>query len=164
MKQLFIASVSMGKDSLALLLMLIELRYPLDIVLFYDTGMEFSCIYRIRDRVKTLCENQGIRFVELHPESPFLYSMFERQVKNKDGSGYHYGYSWCGGKCRWATKYKTEAIRKFKEELIADYREQHGVIPEIVDYVGIAADEKDRINKECRNDKQLPLVSWGMTE
>lgn len=164
MKQLFIASVSMGKDSLAMLLKLIELQYPLDIVLFYNTGMEFSCIYQIRDRVKELCCNRGIRFVELTPEQPFLYSMFERKIRNKDGSGYHFGYSWCGGPCRWATKHKTEAIRKFKQSLIARYELHYGVTPEIVDYVGIAADEVDRIQKERRKDKQLPLVKWGMTE
>lgn len=32
----YIASVSFGKDSLAMLLKLIELQYPLDEVVFYD--------------------------------------------------------------------------------------------------------------------------------
>lgn len=40
----YIASVSFGKDSLAMLLMLIEKRYKLDEVVFYDTGMEFQAI------------------------------------------------------------------------------------------------------------------------
>ena len=37
-----IASVSFGKDSLAMLLMLIERNEPLDEVVFYDTGMELD--------------------------------------------------------------------------------------------------------------------------
>ena len=37
-----IASVSFGKDSLAMLLRLVEEKWPLDIVLFYDTEMEFE--------------------------------------------------------------------------------------------------------------------------
>ena len=41
----YIASVSFGKDSLAMLLRLIEEGKPLDEVVFYDTGMEFECIY-----------------------------------------------------------------------------------------------------------------------
>lgn len=138
-----------------MLLWLIQLRWPLDIVLFYDSGMEFTAVYRIRDRVKNLCAEHGIRFVELHPDVPFLFSMFERQVINRDGSGCHYGYSWCGGRCRWATRHKLDAIRRFKESL--------GDV-EIVDYVGIAADEKDRLEKEQRPDKQFPLVYLGMTE
>lgn len=36
-----IASVSWGKDSLAMLLLLIEKGWPLNEVVFYDTGMEF---------------------------------------------------------------------------------------------------------------------------
>ena len=48
----YIASVSFGKDSLAMLLMLIEKKYPIDYVVFYNTGMEFDSIYHIRDIVK----------------------------------------------------------------------------------------------------------------
>ena len=40
-----IASVSWGKDSLAMLLTLIAKGYPLNEVVFYDTGMEFEAIY-----------------------------------------------------------------------------------------------------------------------
>ena len=40
-----IASVSFGKDSLAMLLKLLELKYTIDEVVFVDTGMEFQAIY-----------------------------------------------------------------------------------------------------------------------
>lgn len=43
----YIASCSFGKDSLAMILLLLELNYPLDYVVFYDTGMEFEAIYMI---------------------------------------------------------------------------------------------------------------------
>lgn len=164
MKTLYIVSVSMGKDSLAMFLGLLEKGYPINIVIFYDSGMEFQAIYHNRDKVKALCEERKIRFVELHPESTFLYNMFDRKVPYRDGSGYHYGYSWCGGSCRWATKHKTEAIRKFKKELLAEYQQRYGYTPRLVDYVGIAADEPKRVEKERRADKVLPLVEWGWTE
>ena len=45
-----IASVSWGKDSLAMLLTLIAKGYPLNEVVFYDTGMEFEAIYHTRDQ------------------------------------------------------------------------------------------------------------------
>ena len=35
----YIASCSFGKDSLAMVLRLIEEKYPLDEVIFYDTGI-----------------------------------------------------------------------------------------------------------------------------
>ena len=42
----YIASVSFGKDSLAMLLKVVETgMYPLDEVVFVDTGMEFQAIY-----------------------------------------------------------------------------------------------------------------------
>lgn len=141
-----------------MLLMLLSLprdTYPLDIVLFYNTGMEFDCVYQLRDRVNALCQQYGIRFVELHPEQPFLYSMLERKVMNRDGSGYHYGYSWCGGLCRWATRHKLDAISKFKSSLNGD----------CIDYVGIAADERSRLLNPRPSDKRYPLADdWGMTE
>ena len=44
----YIASCSFGKDSLAMVLLLIEKGYPLDEVIFYDTEMEFQAIYNNR--------------------------------------------------------------------------------------------------------------------
>ena len=48
------ASCSFGKDSLAMLLRLIEENRPLDEVVFYDTGMEFQAIYNMRDKLLPL--------------------------------------------------------------------------------------------------------------
>lgn len=136
-----------------MLLMLIEKKYPLDTVVFYNTGMEFDCIYQIRDRVKTLLSAYGIEFVELSPDTPFLYSMFSKPVKERSG-GTHLGYSWCGGSCRWGTTEKLRAISKYKKSLNED----------VIDYVGIAADETKRFDKAKSEGKILPLIDFGMTE
>lgn len=137
-----------------MLLRLLEDGYPLDAVVFYDTGMEFNAIYLIRDRVKEVLDDRGIEFVELHPEEPFLYSMLDREIKYRNKDGFHYGYGWCGGPCRWGTKFKTRAIQKYKKSL----RDT------VIDYVGIAADETKRFEKEKSDGKQLPLVDWSMSE
>ena len=92
----YIASVSFGKDSLAMLLKLIEENKPLDEVVFYDTGMEFQAIYNIRDKVKTLLESKDIKYTELKPKCDFCYKMFDLVV-NKGKPNEHKGYSWCGG-------------------------------------------------------------------
>ena len=91
----YIASISFGKDSLAMLLRLLEENLPLDMAVFYNTGMEFDAIYRIRDEVKPLLAQHGVEFVELQPAEPFLYSMLERKVVSKQ-KGEHLGYGWCG--------------------------------------------------------------------
>ena len=150
----YIASVSFGKDSLAMLLMLLEKKYPLDYVVFYDTGMEFDAIYHIRDTVKVMLQDQGIEYVELSPKEPFWISMLIREVKYRKKDGYHYGYSWCGGSCRWGTRAKLSAINQFKKMLGED----------VTDYVGIAFDEPQRIEKEQALGKALPLVEWEMKE
>lgn len=146
-----IASCSFGKDSLAMVLMLIEKEYPLDEVVFYDTGKEFKAIYNLRDRVKKLLENESITFTVLYPDMPFDYKMFEKPVCKRGTSIVHrHGYSWCGGTCRWGTTDKIRAIDKYCKGNI--------------DYVGIAADEIVRLEKERAGNKRFPLAEWGMTQ
>lgn len=145
----YIASISFGKDSLAMLLMLIEKNYPLDEVVYFDTGMEFQAIYNIRDKIKPLLESKGIKYTELKPKCEFCYKMFDKPVKAKNGT-IHYGYSWCGGRCRWGTTEKLVALEKYCKGA--------------VEYVGIAVDETQRLIKERKGNKQFPLAEWGMTE
>lgn len=144
-----IASVSWGKDSLAMLLMLIEKNYPLDEVVYFDTGMEFQAIYNLRDKVKLLLESKGIKYTELKPKCEFCYKMFDKPVKAKNGTT-HNGYSWCGGRCRWGTTEKLTALEKYCKGA--------------VEYVGIAVDETQRLIKERKGNKKFPLAEWDMTE
>ena len=141
----YIANVSFGKDSLAMVLMLIEKGCPLDEVVFYDTGKEFQAIYRLRDKVKQLLESKGIRFTQLEPDKSFDYRIFEH--KTKSGKT---GYGWCGGRCRWGTTYKVAAL------------DRHGKGAYV--YIGIAADEHNRLQKDYGGAKSFPLVEWNMTE
>lgn len=60
------------------------------------------------------------------------------------------GYGWCGGTSRWGTRLKMDALDGL--ELDA---EKH--------YVGIAADELDRLEK-LKAPKCSPLAEAGMTE
>ena len=148
-----IASVSWGKDSLAMLHGLVDRGYPLDEVVFYDTGMEFDAIYRERDLMLPNLRDLGIRYVELHPAMPFYYSMFVRPVKSrKTGEIHKYGYGWCGGTCRWGTTEKTRALDRYAEAVGATV------------YVGIATDETARLAKEVKPYKRHPLAEWGMAE
>lgn len=58
----YVANCSFGKDSLAMLLKLIEDNKPLDNVLFFDTGMEYQSIYNNRDKIKDLLKERNIKF------------------------------------------------------------------------------------------------------
>ena len=131
-----------------MLLRLLEEGWPLDEVVFYDTGMEFQAIYDIRDRVRPLLEERGIRYTELKPDYDFEWKMFDKPVNGRNG--FHYGYSWCGGRCRWGTTDKLTVIERYARGNI--------------EYVGIAADEVSRLEKERNGTKVFPLSEWRMTE
>ena len=144
-----IASVSWGKDSLCMLMILLAKGEPLDEVVFFDTGMEFQAIYNTRDIVLPRLKEAGIAYTELHPEKPFLWNMLERPVMER-GGGTHNGYSWCGGRCRWGTTEKLRALDAHCKGAIV--------------YVGIAHDERERLKKERANNKRFPLAEWGISE
>lgn len=153
MNKKHIASVSFGKDSLAMVHGLIERGMPLDEVVFYDTGMEFDAVYAERDRTLPLLKENGIRYVELKPAMPFWESMFVRPVKKRGTQEVHkHGYGWCGGSCRWGTTEKCRQLDRYAEAIGA------------MVYVGIAADELPRLAKEIKPYKLHPLADWGMTE
>jgi len=121
-----------------MLLMLIDKKYPLDEVVFYDTGMEFQAIYDTRNKVKELLNDKKIKYTELTPIQPFLYKMLEKEVHKRDGT-LQIGYGLCGGKCRWGTMDKNKSIEKYlKGQYGQDYKE----------YIGIASDEFKRIEKK----------------
>lgn len=147
-----IASVSFGKDSLAMVLLILERGLPLDEVVFYDTGMEFKAIYDTRDKALPILEEHGVKYTELHPPRPFLFDMLEKPVNSKK-NGLHYGYSWCGGCARWGTACKTAALDAAARKAGRN----------VVQYVGIAADEPKRLERLPEN-KAAPLADWGITE
>ena len=90
---------------------------------------------------------------------PFRFGAFGKEIHSKSGT-IKYGYDWCGGIRRWGTSGKLSAINKH-------YKENYGD-EVIVEYVGIAADERNRVKKYRRKRnkpiKRYPLVEWGMTE
>ena len=144
----YVASVSFGKDSLAMLLLVLEKGLPLDEVVFYDTGMEFQAIYKIRDKIIPVLKKRGIIFTELHPARPFLYDMLERPVMSEQ-KGEHKGYGWCGGMCRWGTTEKIATIDRHTQDCHI--------------YVGIAIDEPNRLQR-LPDWKSSPIAEAGMNE
>ena len=62
-------SLSGGKDSTAMLLLMIEQDMPIDVVLNADTGMEFPEMYEHLQKLDDLlCRERGIH-IEVYPMS-----------------------------------------------------------------------------------------------
>ncbi len=152
MNERHIASVSFGKDSLSMLLLILERGLPLDEVVFYDTGMEFKAIYDTRDRIIPVLADHGVQYTELRPPRPFVFDMLDKPVNSKK-NGLHYGYSWCGGCARWGTACKTHALDTHAKKSGKN----------VIQYIGIAADEPKRLERLAFG-KVAPLAKFGFTE
>lgn len=155
----YVASCSFGKDSLAMVLLLIEKKYPLDEVIFYDTEMEFQAIYNNKIKMEKILAEQNIKFTVLKDSLPFEYRAFEKEVRTRSGIVKR-GYNWCGGMARWGTSGKLSTINRHYKENYGDEL--------IIEYVGIASDEPQRIekyrSKRNKTVKLYPLSEWNMTE
>lgn len=153
-------SLSGGKDSTCMLLMMIERGMPIDIVLNTDTGMEFPEMYEHLAKVdEYLYRERGLHITTLRHPKGFEWMMFNDPKKQESSIAYRqrlgiplYGNGWPGMTARWCTgQLKTHLLTKEVNRLKAERNSIH--------YVGIAADEAVR----CKGEK-YPLVEWGVTE
>lgn len=157
-----VASFSGGKDSTAMVLHMIERGDPLDEVMFCDTTMEFPAMIRHVEKVKQVIEAAGIKFTELRAPHDFEYYLAEYEVENRKPSSAFYGmpgYGWAGHKSRWCTKtLKVGIIESHLRELQEDF--------EVIQYIGIAADEDYRLERGQNQDPnhRHPLREWGWDE
>ena len=103
----------------------------------------------IIDKLSKILEEKKIKFTVLKDVLPFTYRAFEKEVKARSGL-IKRGYNWCGGMARWGTSGKLSAIKKH-------YKENYGN-EVIVEYVGVAADEPQRIEKyRTKRDKNIKV-------
>lgn len=154
------ASVSGGKDSTAMLLLMIERDMPIDYVFTADTGMEFPAMYEHPAKLdEYLFRERGIHITTLRHPHGFEWMMFHAPVKSQSAIERRLendqpltGYGWPGSRVRWCTgQLKTHLISKEINRLKGSRK--------TLQYVGLAADETRR----CKSDK-YPLVEWGITE
>lgn len=155
-----IASFSGGKDSTAMVLHMIELGSPLDEVLYCDTTMEFPAMLRHIEKVRKVVENARIKFTVIRANHDFEYFMLHHKPnRKKEELKDKVGYSWPGSLSRWCT----EQLKKMViERHLRTLREKY----EVIQYIGIAADEGyrlDRKNNQAPN-MRFPLVEWGWDE
>lgn len=136
-----IVSLSGGKDSTAMLLMMLERGEPIHSVVFFDTGWEFPQMY---DHIKKLEKHTGIKFVRLCSKKSFT----ETTIK----------ISWPQPRFRRCTGMKRDVIAT-----------HHGKNKPYISCRGIAVDETRRIVQKARKihkgcSVRFPLVEWAVTE
>jgi 3'-phosphoadenosine 5'-phosphosulfate sulfotransferase (PAPS reductase)/FAD synthetase len=150
-----IVNLSGGKDSTALLLMMLERGIPVHKVLFADVGemAEFSAMYEYLLRVEkyTGIPIQTVRS-EIHTARNVFYGYPSRGKYKDEIRGFP---PTIGPGCRYRSWLKVEPLEK------ASGSGNHV-------FIGIAADEANRSRSleyaKGKNKYHFPLVEWGVTE
>ncbi|NCC53620.1 MAG: 3'-phosphoadenosine 5'-phosphosulfate sulfotransferase (PAPS reductase)/FAD synthetase, partial [Spartobacteria bacterium] len=147
-----IASFSGGKDSTAMVLRLIEEKWPLDEIVMFDTGWEFPQMY---DHIAKFEEFTGQKVTVVHPRRSFEEWMLRRKIVARKGPQkgkvHRIGNGWPSPTRRWCTREKCDQIDKHCGHAIR--------------YIGIAADEIHRTtsaNLMSNKPRRYPLVEWDM--
>ena len=154
-----IVSFSGGKDSTAMLLLLLEKQYPVDRVIFVDTTKEFPQMYRHIERVQKLCP------IPIERVKISYDYWFSEHIKRRGKRKGERGYGWPSQRNRWCTALKREAFAAAAAGIKYNslQRGNLAVIPtDVIQYHGIAADEPDRIKNNPTI--RYPLAEWGINE
>ena len=147
-----IISFSDGKDSTAMLLKMIENDMRIDEIIFCDTGKEFKEMYK---HIKKVQDSISMPITILKSNKSFEYWMFEH-IKTKGKNKGQKGYSWPDFRNRWCTQ-------SLKKSVIKNYLLKYKGYT-VIEYHGIALDEKQRAEKNREKKCRYPLIEWGMTE
>lgn len=148
-----IVSFSGGKDSTAMLLMMIEKGMEIDEIIFLDTGVEFPEMYKHIEKVEIYIDK---KITKLKAENSYEFMMFDYEKKKGKNKGQK-GYSWADFRNRWCTQY-------LKKQVMNRYLKEKYKNIEIIEYHGIAADETKRLVKNREKNIKYPLAEWGIIE
>ena len=144
-----LVSFSGGKDSTAMLLMMIEKNIKIDKIVCVDTTKEFPAMYKHIGKVQDLCPIK-IEVVKID----FDY-WFSEHIKTKGKNKDKKGYGFPDFRNRWCTSLKRQAVHQIEKTIIGK---------DVVQFHGIALDEKERCDKNNGREIRYPLVEWGVTE
>ena len=138
-----VVSFSGGKDSTAMLLMMVEQNIPIDEVICYSMGSwEWDEMLLHIEKIKNDIPS-SIEFTELGDEEKLQYGFDKWGFPNF--------------MIRWCTGMKTDALKK--------YLNRNYMKGEYIQYFGIAFDEAERSKKKwVKPHYRFPLVEWGITE
>ena len=125
-----VVSFSGGKDSTAMLLMMIEKEIKIDRIICVDTTKEFPQMYEHIKKVQAMIEPLKIEIVKID----FDY-WFGEHIKTKGKRKGEKGYGWPDFRNRWCTALKREAVKKLQKTISEESTQFHG----------IAFDEKEHL-------------------
>jgi 3'-phosphoadenosine 5'-phosphosulfate sulfotransferase (PAPS reductase)/FAD synthetase len=135
-----VVSFSGGRDSTAMLMLMLERHEPIDEVVMFDWSMEFPEMYEHVARVEAVT---GLQVTRLHHARTYEYWMFDH-VKTKGPRAGECGYGWAHYGRRWCTRIKLDTLQAHAKGAQT--------------CIGIAACEAKR---RCRRWTQYISPMWG---
>jgi 3'-phosphoadenosine 5'-phosphosulfate sulfotransferase (PAPS reductase)/FAD synthetase len=159
-KQKFIASCSGGKDSVATLILAKEHGEPLDAVVYAEVMFDTETSGEMPEHRKFVYENLkpfvekefGIPFHILHAQKTYV-DVFTHIITKGNNAGKEYGFAY-PGMCAVNRDCKIPPIREYWKSVGAD----------VVQYVGIAADETVRLRRLLNTNRVSLLAKYGFSE
>ena len=167
-----VVSFSGGKDSTAMLLMLLERGEPIADIVFFDGGWEFPQMHEHLEQVE---EFIGQKITRLWPrlpvgvvteKGPFDWMFSEYPIVKRGTDQVHrIGRYWPSPNIRWCTGRKQEALRAHLRALT----HRQGFVLPLRQCIGFAADELHRLDGPTKRNsayhvQRYPLIEWGVTE
>lgn len=150
-----IVNYSMGKDSTAMLILMLENNYPIDKVLWADLGRwaEFDSTYHFKSQVESKLKIK----IETVSSDKWTWNdiFYSHPVRGKTNSIRGFAPT-VGPGCRYRSWLKTDPLEEIR-----------GINNDI--YIGIAADESERAaakqyTEDHKNRYYFPLIELGYTE
>lgn len=142
-----------GKDSTAMLRLLLEKNIRVDEILYYETGWDRPEVRNHIDRI--IEENLAPTFTILSPRKPMEYFLTTCPVKDKETDKMKPGYGWPRPHQTWCCRFGQVAMRKYERTL-----------GHATEFIAVAFDEKagnpDKFS--CRwREVRYPLKEWGIS-
>lgn len=140
------ASVSGGKDSLYMLLLILKNpdKYPLDGVVHFELEVDHLFVKDVTSLMESMCSQVGVKFIRIRPRIKF-YDLVGRY-----GPPTRFN-RWCN------QNYKLDCKRQ-----LSIYLKSFGCRP--IAYIGYCADETRRIKPSKKQFEIYPLVENGISE
>lgn len=137
-----------GKDSTAMLLLMIEKGIHFDEIVFFDTEWEFL---EMMIHLKQIEKVTGYKITRLKPERSFSYWFWQHWPDRKHSQP-ELGKSWPTPIRRWCTRVKNQTIDKYCGNSLR--------------YIGFAYDERKRLKSKNiqKLNARFPLIEMRMTE
>ena len=137
----YIPSISFGKDSTAMLLMMLERNESIHSVLWFDTEREFP---EIKKHAIKLISDVNVKFQTVRHWAGFDF--LEARYGRPHPSG-----GWCAAA-------KRDCCNKYIRLMRKDN-------PNIIECIGYSVDEQSRADKMLKKwSVRFPLIEWGITE